>query len=217
MRALISRVGPLSGSAGSALVFTGLMLGNGATAELSPADAPSTIATAFDANRGGVRLGVALALAGLVLTIAFVAYLSRAVRAAPDGGWLGSVVLGGGMVAVAGVTIHLALLVASTNSSIVAAPETARTLLVLQWEYGGVLAPAWAALVGGAGVAAIRSPLGGRATRIVSWLGVPLAGVLDLSGFFGGFFVVLALLWLGALAASLVVAPSRAEPALAPA
>ena len=198
-------LGSLTGAVGAGLTFGGLMLANAATADLNPDQAATSIAAVFATKREDIRLGVSLALAGVLVLIFFVAYLSGRVKAASENEWLGSAVLAGGMIALTGVLIHLAVLVAATNSAIVLAPEAAQTFLVLEWEYGGVLAPAFAALVGGASVAVVRSRLGGLLSRLVGWIGVLLALGLAFSGFMGGALVVLAMIWLFLLALSLFV------------
>jgi hypothetical protein len=205
MNARLSHLaGPLSGLLGTGLTFAGLMVANSATADLSP-DLPATsIATTYATRRGDIRFGVSLVLLGIVLSLWFVAYLAGSIRAA-GGSATGSAVLGGGILALAGVVVNLALLVAATTTSIVTAPSTAQTLLILQWEIGGLLAPAFAVLVGAASIAVLGRRIGGRATRPVAWLGAPLALALASSGFTGGALAVVALVWLFLLAVTLVL------------
>ena len=210
---LSTRLGPAAGALGSALMFSGLMITNGATEAMTIADSPAMIAHDYAAHRDEIRLGVALALAGVFLAIWFLGYLRRRVEAAADErGWLGSVVLAGGAIGLAAVLVYLGVLIAATSEAIVAAPETARTFLILSWEYGGVLSPAYGAFVGATSIALIRGPRVPMPARAIGWLGVPLALALALSGFLGGFFVVLALLWQLALALAFLLAPGLSRP-----
>lgn len=198
-------LGPLAGVAGAGLAFAGLTAANGATADLNPDQSPTGIAAIYAAKRDDIRLGVTLALAGVLLLIVFVSYLSSRIKAVAGGEWIGSAVLAGGILALAGILIHIAVLVAATNSAIVLAPQSAQTLLVLEWEYGGVLAPAFAALVGAASIGVLKTSLGGLLAHIVSWSGVLLAVGLAVSGFMGGALVVIALIWVFFLSLSLAV------------
>jgi hypothetical protein len=198
-------LGPLAGIAGAGLAFAGLTAANGATADLNPDQSPTGIAAVYAAKRDDIRFGVMLALAGVLLLIVFVSYLSSRIKAGAGGEWIGSAVLAGGVLALAGVLIHVAVLVAATNSAILLAPQSAQTFLVLEWEYGGVLAPAFAALVGAASIGVLKTNLGGLLARIVSWVGVALAAGLAVSGFMGGALVVIALVWIFFLASSLAV------------
>lgn len=211
--ALTDRLAALSGAVGSALVFGGLTTANAAIATIGNEDPAESIAYAFDTNRDDVRLGVTLALAGVFFVIWFLGWLHGRVRVAEGSSWLSAVVLGGGVIGVAGILGYAGALVAATNSAILAAPETARTLLIVTWELGGILGPAFGALVGATSVACIRHDLLPRLGAPVAWLGVPLALALGLSGFPGGFLVVLALAWLFLLALCLLATPAAAPAA----
>lgn len=212
-----NRIPPLAGAAGTALVFAGLMTANEAIHASRAADAPSVIATDFATNADGVRRGVWLALVGLTLLFPFLADLRRRIRAAEgDDGLLAGIAYAGGIVGIAGLTGYLALLVAASTDAIGAHADAAATLRLLTWEYGGVLAPAYAALVGAASIAILRHRMLRRFTRPLAWVGLPLAAGLALSGFLGGALVVTSLLWLGLLAAALALEPGREpQPAVA--
>ena len=202
---ITSRLGPASGAIGSSLIFVGLMITNRATETMSIAAAPATIADNYALHRDEIRLGVALALIGVFFAVWFLGYLRQRVGAAEvEGGWLGSVLLAAGVLGLACVLVYLGILIAATNESIAAAPETARTLLVLSWEYGGILSPAFGAFVGATSLALLRYRLLPWIGRPLAWIGVPLSLALALSGFLGGFLAVLALLWQLALAAALL-------------
>jgi hypothetical protein len=183
------------GAVGTALLVVGLLIANGATDGLSVADAPATVAAGYAEHRETIRLGVHVALVGVLGSIWFLAGLRRTI-----GGRLGAVVWGGGLIGLAGVLVHLALLVAATNDAIAGAPDTAYTLLVLDWEFAGVLAPAFAAVVGATSIALVR--------RVVAWPGLVLAPALAVSGFLGGALVVASLLWLCAVATALTLRPA---------
>jgi hypothetical protein len=209
---LTSRAGAASGVLGTGLIFTGLMITNGATESTSVADAPATIAASFLAHRGEIRLGVTLALAGVFLAIWFLAHVRQRLRAADPGGLLATVAFGGGVIGFGGLLAYLAVLVAATNESIAAAPESARSLLILNWEFGGVIAPAYGALVGAVSLAVLRHRLLPWPARSLAVVGLPLALALALSGFLGGFLVVLALVWLfGLSVAFLLPQPAAAS------
>jgi len=208
---ITARLGAASGAVGSALIFVGLMMTNGATEALSIADAPQTIAAHYASQRDDIRLGVALALTGVFFALWFLGDLHRRIRAAEaNGGWVGSVVLAGGAVGLAGVLVYLSILIAATNETIASAPETARTFLVVSWEYGGILSPAYGAFVGATSLAIVRYSLLPKLARALGWLGLPLALALAVSGFLGGFFVVLALLWQLAVAVAFLAEPRAA-------
>ena len=182
------------------------MITNRATETMSIADAPATIADDYALHRDDIRLGVTLALAGVFFAVWFLGYLRQRVGAAEaERGWLGSVLLGSGTIGLAGILVYLGILIAATNESIATAQETARTLLIISWEYGGILSPAYGAFVGATSLAVLRYRLLPRLLRPLGWLGLPLAVALAVSGFLGGFFVVLALLWQLLLAAAFVV------------
>lgn len=210
-----NRIAPAAGAAGTALVFAGLMTANGAVQTSTAADSASVIATDFATNADGVRRGVWLALVGLTLVFPFLADLRRRIRTAEgEGGILATTAYAGGIVGAAGLLVYLSLLVASSTESIGAHPEAAATLRLLGWEFGGVLAPAYAALVGATSVAAVRHRLLHPLALPVAWLGLPLAAALAVSGFLGGALVVASLLWLVLLAAALALLPApRIEPA----
>ena len=195
------RLAAASGALGTALVFAGLILANTATAEISNSDPATSIAYAFDANRTEIRSGVTLALGGVFLVLWYLGWLRGRVRKAEGyDGWLGSTLFGGGLVGVAGIVGYLAALVAATNNAIIAAPESAQTLLLAMWELGGLLGPAFGALVGATSLASIRFRLLPQFAQPLAWLGLPLALGLGLSGFLGGALVMLALVWLFAFA-----------------
>ncbi len=201
------RIGAASGAVGTALMFGGLTTITSALVGVSPVDSGDTIAAHYAAHADEIRRGVTLALGCVFLVIWFLAYLRRRVRASEgEHGWLGSVLFGGGLLGLGGVVLYLATLVAATNSSIVAAPEAARTLLILGWEYGGVLAPFFAALVGATSLAIIRYSMLPWLTRPVAWIGGLLAVALATPGFFRGFLVVLSIAWLCAVSVSLALA-----------
>ena len=203
-----THIPPAAGAVGGALIFVGLMTANDAIHASQAADAPATIAADFAANADGVRRGVWLALVGLALLFPFLADLRRRIRAAEGDGILASTAFAGGIVGAGGLLVYLAVLVASSTDAIGAHPEAASTLRLLGWEYGGVLAPAYAALVGATSIAAIRYGLLPRAATPLAWLGLPLGAALALSGFLGGALVVSSLLWLVLVAAALAFQPA---------
>jgi len=209
---LANRLGAVAGALGTALLFVGLMLTNGATDSTSPTDTPASIAANYLTNRDEIRLGTTFALVGVFLAICFLGYLRERVRNAEgQRGWLGSVAFGGGVISVSAIVVYLAVLVAATNASIANAPETARTLLIISWEFAGVLAPAFGALVGATSVVLIRHVRLPKVARPIAWLGLPLAGALAISGFLGGFLVVLGLLWLFVVSVAFASQPALSD------
>ena len=217
---ITDRLAAASGALGTALVFAGLVLANTATAEISNSDPAASIAYAFDTNRTEIRRGVTLALGGVFLVLWYLGWLRGRVRTAEGkDGWLGAVLFGGGLVGVAGIVGYLGALVAATNSTIISAPESAQTLLLATWELGGLIGPAFGALVGAASLASIRYRLLPQFAQPLAWLGLPLALGLGLSGFLGGALVMLALVWLFAFAVGQLASPSLQSAAtkLAPA
>ena len=137
--ALTPRLGPALGVAGSGLVFAGLITASGATHGASPDDSPAPIAATYAANGDRMRSGVGLALLGLAALLPFLGWLRAKIRVAEGAsGWLGPTAFGGGLVAVSGIVLYLALLVAQSNETIGANPEAASTLILLGWEFGGL-------------------------------------------------------------------------------
>lgn len=209
---VLSRLGPAAGVVGTGLLFAGLMTASEPPEGTSPTDAPASIAATLAANADRTRTGVAFALAGLSLVFWFLGWLRGRIRAAAGGpGVLDAVAFGGGVAGSAGLLVYLALLVASSNPAVAGHPDAATTILLLQWEYGGVLAPAYAALVGATSVAVLRHRLLPPALAPIVWLGLPLALALAFGGFLGGALVVSSLLWLLVLAAAFFVRPTRAS------
>jgi hypothetical protein len=207
------RAGPLAGTVGIALVVVGVRLGGAASTASDPTDPGEAIASRFAERRDETRLGVAVALVGVLLFLWFLGDLRERLRAA---GWLGPVALAGGVLALAGLSLYLAILVAESSNTILVNPEAARTLLVFEWESAVVAAPGFAALVAAASLGAMRLRLLPRWLAWIAPLGLPLAAIVGLGGFFGGYLVGLALLWLFVLAAALSVypgGPATARPA----
>jgi hypothetical protein len=120
---------------------------------------------------------------------------------------MGSVALAGGVVALALLAFHAAILIAATNSLIESLPDAAQTLFLLEWDYGGAVNPPLGAVVAATSVAVIRYALPSRRARILGWIGLPLAAAAGLSGFLGGALAFLSLLWLAALALACLVRP----------
>lgn len=199
---------PLCGAAGFALILVGLVLTTSATSYATLDDASEVIATNYVERRDTIRLGISLALVGSFLTFFFLGYLRARLRSATrENDLLGSVAFAGGVVVLAVLAAYLALLLAASNSSIVAAPDLARTLFYLDWDYAGVFSPAFGALVGASSLGILRGGILPRRLRWLGWIGVPLALALGFSGFLGGFLAWLSLIWLVALAVSLAFRP----------
>jgi hypothetical protein len=212
--AITDRLAPTSGVAGAALVFLGLTTASEAVASTNPSAPAASIAATLADGRGSMRLGVTLALAGVSLLFWFLADLRRRIGDAEGrSGRLRHVAFGGGLLALGGVVLYAALLVAASNESIGGSPEAAQALVVLLWEFGGVLAPTFAALVAGTSIAVLRYRLLPRALRWPAWLGLPLGLALAVSGFFGGALVVASVLWLLVVAAAFTIAPGRSVQA----
>jgi hypothetical protein len=216
-RSITRRLPPASGVAGAGLLFAGMFATTKPASETSPADSASTIAATYAANADRTRAGVWAALVGLSLFLWFLAWLRQQIRVATGReGWLDTVALGGGIVAAAGVAIFLAVKVAASNQAIGGDGPAASTLLLLEWELAGVLAPAFAALVGATSLASIRHRLLPRFTGWLGWLGIVLAVALAAAGFLGGALVVTSILWVAAVALALTVRPPAAWPPASP-
>jgi uncharacterized membrane protein len=173
---------PLFGAVGFALILVGLVLTTSATAQSTLNDASEVIAANYVEHRDTIRLGISLALVGNFLTFFFLGYLRARLRsAAREDDWLGPVAFAGGVVVLAVLAAYLALLLAASNNSIGAAPELARTLFYLDWEYAGVFCPAFGALVGASSLGIVRGGVLPRRLRWLGWIGVPLAVALGLA------------------------------------
>lgn len=87
-------------------------------------------------------------------------------------------------------------------------PRSPRTFVLLDWDYAGVLGPAFAALLGGTSAIGLRS---GAIPGPVAWIGAGLAVLLVFGGFYGGSLVAVSVLWILALAVALLMRTCRAE------
>lgn len=168
------RIGALSGVLFAVLMMAGFGIGQGAIAgDLDPDSPSATIAKALaDGSDQLQRAGIVL-LFGLLSFFWFLGYLRRTLQAAEgEGGWLGSVAYGGGLVTVAVMLGLLAIQFAAAAVSAETDTQVAKTLLTIQWEYIILFAPPWVAFTLATSVIAIRF----RALpRWVGWVGVPAA------------------------------------------
>lgn len=65
--------------------------------------------------------------------------------------------MAGGVVALAPVAFHAAIIIAATNTLIESLPDAAQTLFLVDWEYGGAVSPPLGALVGTTSAAVIQA------------------------------------------------------------
>jgi len=203
---LRGRLGAGSGILFAVLILPGIILG-------APSGDPTMRAS--EIARGGgaytqVRVGIYLTLVAVFFFLVFMAYLYRYLRAAegPEG-WMADLAYAGGLVA-AGVMLILAAirLAATVVSDYGEDPQVAKTFVLLDWDYAGVLGPALAALIGGTSAIGLRF---GAIPGPVAWIGVGLAALLAFSGFYGGSLVAVGVLWILALTVVLLLRTSQAE------
>lgn len=143
-----------------------------------------------DDPRGSRFLGVYVFLLGVFVLFWFVAFIYGLLREAEgQRGWLSSVALGGGIVW-AGLWLTVAAIVIAYEAP--TGPAAAETFDAIMWRVGGVFGPAVASFVGATSLVALRY---GILPRWLCWVGLVLAAVQVLSGFLGGFLVLVARVW----------------------
>jgi len=200
--------GAASGVLFVVLVLPGIVLS-------APSGDPTKPAAEIEQTADGyaqVKVGIYLMLVAVFFFLTFLAYLNHYLRAAegPEG-WMASVVHGGGLVAAAVLLVLGAIRLAATVvSDYEGDPQVAKTFVLLDWDYAGVLGPAFAAVVGGTSVIALRF---GLLPRALAWTGAVLAGLLAFSGFYGGSLVAVGVLWILVLAIALLVRAFSGVPA----
>jgi hypothetical protein len=146
---------------------------------------------------------------GVFFFLSFLAYLHHYLRGAEGAeGWMASLAYGGGLVAAGVMLISAAIRLAATVVSDYGQdPQVAKTFVLLDWDYAGILGPAFAALLVG------TSAIGLRFRAIpgsLAWAGAGLAVLLAFSGFYGGSLVAVSVLWILALAVALLRRTSQA-------
>jgi hypothetical protein len=140
--------------------------------------------------------------------LVFVAYLHARLEASDRSGrWLATAVVVGGTAAAATYLVFLAVnIAASGGASLEADPAVAKTLFVVRWEYAGASVPAWSVFVGATSAGALRLQL---LPRWLCWAGLAFAAILFLSGFFGGFGILAARVWIVASCVALLLQERR--------
>lgn len=199
-----NRLGAVSGILFAALVIPGIVL---SAPSGDPTEPATEIASAGAGGYARARVGIYLMLVGCFFFLAFLAYLSGYLRRAEgDEGWITNVAFGGG-IATAGVILVLTAirLAATVVSDYGEDPQVAKTFVMLDWDYAGVLGPAFAALLAGTSVIGLRF---GALPRALAWSGAVLALVLAFSGFYGGSLVAVGVLWILVLSIVLLVGPA---------
>jgi len=135
-------------------------------------------------------VGTYVFLLGVFALFWFVAFIHGLLREAEGhGGWLSSVAFGGGIVWAGLWLITAAVIIAHEAPTGAAAAET---LDAIMWRIGGAFGPAVASFVGATSLVGLRH---GVLPRWLSWGGLVLAAVQVLSGFLGGFLVLVARAW----------------------
>lgn len=205
---------PLPGAkwgAGAGVVFALLsfvsssFLGIG---DVRPADPAADIAEAFVDARGRLTLGLLLTLLSLFFLLVFVAYLHRWLREQEgDRGWLSTLALGGGLLAVGGLLVALMVPFAGTVLEDYGDDEViARTLLVLGRQAAVITLVPLSALLGATSLVAARS--GGLAKWITSSGMVLAVGLLLVPVSLIAY--LFSTLWIGLVAVTLL-SKARAE------
>ncbi|WP_449349444.1 hypothetical protein [Streptomyces shaanxiensis] len=186
------RAAPLAGLAAVVLTLVAFLL-LGDTPEY---DAPGRqVRFYYTGHQGRVGTSLYLLVIAAVLFVFFAAYLSRAVRDLPAGGWLHRVVLAGGvLIAVGflvGAALTLALLDLSDQSS--ATPQALQALNAVNEDFFIPFVVGMGLMLLATGFATVRaadSPL----PRWLSWAAIAL-GVLVLIPWVGFFAFMLAGVW----------------------
>jgi hypothetical protein len=148
----IERLAALSGAASVVLAFAGISFAEHGGKGLSPDQPTDAIGAGFARYVGEARVGAALMTASVALSLVFLGPLwSRLQRGA---GWLAMIAVAGGIVGAAWGLENAMFAMAAAVAGDVGDAQTAKTLLVFEWEsarvgVGPALATVAAATVAG--------------------------------------------------------------------
>jgi Na+-driven multidrug efflux pump len=174
---LMERIAALSGSVAVALLFVYIAAG---APEGDPEDPASAIAAAMAENQESARVAAYVGLAAAFALLWFVAYLHGQLRRAEgDEGWLATVALGGGLMAIALLLVEVSFTLAeSTLASYDADTQVAKTYLIYHWWFASVLAPGLSAMVAASTLVGWRF---GALPRWLNWLGTVIVVLMLLA------------------------------------
>ena len=174
---IVERVAALSGIVAVVLIFVYIAAG---APEGDPEDPSTSIAAAMAANQDSARTAAYVGLAAAFALLWFVAYLHGQLRRAEGGdGWLATVALGGGLLAIAMLLVEVSFTLAeSTLGSYDADTQVAKTYLIYHWWFASVLAPGLGALVAASTLVGWRF---GALPRWLNWLGTAIVALMLLA------------------------------------
>ncbi|MEU9171387.1 hypothetical protein AB0D34_26900 [Streptomyces sp. NPDC048420] len=202
------RTAPLTGVVAVALTVAAFLLlgdtpGTGATGR--------EVGSYYDDHQAQVAVGLYLLVIASVLFVFFAAYLARAVRDVPLGGWLHRVVLAGGVLLAAGFlvgsTLTLALLDLSDKSAV--APGALQALNAVNEDFFIPFVGGMGLMLLATGLAAVRGT-GSPLPRWLSWAALVL-GVLVFIPWVGFFAFMLAGVWVIVASVLLARHPLKAK------
>lgn len=143
---------------------------------LSPDMSASEILAGFAAHASEARLGAAVIGAAVLLNVLFLGALWSRLRKGAE--WLAAVALAGGAVGAMLLLLQGVLALGAVVAADSEAAETARMLLVLEWEYARTVVPPTLAVVGAATIAGLRHAV---FPRWFSWMSLAFAVLLTLA------------------------------------
>ena len=169
----VERLAALSGAASVVLAFAGISLAEHGGKGLYPDQSTEGIGVGFARYAGEARVGATLIMASVALSLVFLGPLwSRLQQGAV---WLAVIAIAGGIVGAAWALENAMFAIAAAVAGDVGDAQTARTLLVFEWESARLgVAPALA-MVGAAAAAGFRH---GVFPRWFSWLSLVFTVVL---------------------------------------
>jgi hypothetical protein len=169
----VERLAALSGAASVVLAFAGISFAEHGGKGISPDQPTDAIGAGFARYAGEARVGAALMTASVAMSLVFLGPLwSRLQRAAA---WLAVIAVAGGIVGAAWGLESAMFAIAAAVAGDVGDAQTARTLMVFEWESARVGVGPALATVAAATVAGLRH---GVFPRWFSWLSLVFTAVL---------------------------------------
>ena len=164
-------VGPVCGIVFIVLIVVGAGVAGEHDVEIS--DSSADIARELEDKSDQVDVGSLISLVGFVFFFWFLAYFLRHLKQAEgEDGWLTSVVYGSGLVGTAMILVLISLSLATTSGDYDPAPQAAKALFALTWNYIWVIGPPLIAFTAAASIVIIRFA---ALPRWIGWIGILVA------------------------------------------
>ena len=194
---IAERGSALCGAMSVVLLVVGTVLSDNAGRGLHPGQTPEELAAGFAEHADQNRVGAALLGVAAVLGLIFLGPLwARLHTGSP---WLAMVAVCGGVAGVAGTLVVAAFVIGGTTAGEYGDGQTARMVLIMQWDTARVAVPPFLATVAAATLAGFRYGVFDRAfcwfslvfTVLLTAALVPV-GPAGLMGVAGGLWIVVA-------------------------